>query len=180
MDHARGAGDRTRDSISINGFPMIVRDWSFGRTDLPYAVTSRRWANHSAAFEAEKRWSLPVVTVQVVDLRVWMGYQIEYLPFLPWMFVAAMLAIVGLTLHFASRVLPASAPVGFARRGGRLWSCRSRLNGNSSWFRWHCCSPRHSCSCGPGVRARRVSADRSNLCGCCHDSRGGNHRSLAS
>ena len=46
--------------------------------------------------------------LRVVDLRTWMAYQIDYLPFLPWMFVAAMLAIIGLGMHFARRYLPAS------------------------------------------------------------------------
>jgi hypothetical protein len=53
--------------------------------------------------------------VRAVDLRTWMAYQIEYLPFLPWMFVAAMLAIIGLAMHFARRYLPAPARAGADR-----------------------------------------------------------------
>ena len=40
------------------------------------------------------------------DLRLWMGYSVDYYPFLPWMFVAAMLAIGGLAIHFGTRYLP--------------------------------------------------------------------------
>ena len=47
--------------------------------------------------------------MRVVDLRTWMAYRVEHLPFLPWMFVAAMLSIIGLGMHFARRYLPARA-----------------------------------------------------------------------
>jgi len=87
-------------------------DWSFGRTDLPYAVHVTPVGEPQRSIRSGESVALAGGRVHVVDLRVWMAYQIEYLPFLPWMFVAAMLAIIGLTLHFARRVLPASAPAG--------------------------------------------------------------------
>ena len=85
-------------------------DWSFGRTDMPYSVHFMPVGEPQRSIRSGESVELAGGLVQVVDLRVWMAYQIEYLPFLPWMFVAAMLAIIGLTLHFARRVLPASAP----------------------------------------------------------------------
>ena len=87
-------------------------DWTFGRTDMPYSVSVRVAGEPQRSIRSGESLELAGGLVQVADLRVWMAYQIEYLPFLPWMFVAAMLAIVGLTLHFASRVLPASASAG--------------------------------------------------------------------
>lgn len=87
-------------------------DWSFGRTDLPYSVHFTPAGEVQRSMRSGESVELAGGRVHVVDLRVWMAYQIEYLPFLPWMFVAAMLAIIGLTLHFARRVLPASAPAG--------------------------------------------------------------------
>jgi hypothetical protein len=56
--------------------------------------------------------------VQVADLRVWMAYQIDYQPFLPWMLVAALLAIIGLCMHFASRYLSASATASAGTKEG--------------------------------------------------------------
>ncbi len=85
-------------------------DWMFGRTDLPYSVKVTISGEPQSRIRGGESVELAGGLVQVVDLRVWMAYQIEYLPFLPWMFVAAMLAIVGLALHFARRVLPASVP----------------------------------------------------------------------
>lgn len=87
-------------------------DWTFGRTDMPYSVNVAVAGEPQRSIRRGESVELAGGLVHVVDLRVWMAYQIEYLPFLPWMFVAAMLAIVGLTLHFARRVLPASAPAG--------------------------------------------------------------------
>ncbi len=87
-------------------------DWTFGRTDMPYSVNVRVAGEPLRSIRSGESLELTGGLVQVADLRVWMAYRIEYLPFLPWMFVAAMLAIVGLTLHFARRVLPASAPAG--------------------------------------------------------------------
>ena len=84
-------------------------EWTFGETSMPYAVRV------VAAGEAPKNlregdWArLEGGVVQAVGLRTWMAYRIEYQPFLPWMFVAAMLAIIGLGMHFARRYLPASA-----------------------------------------------------------------------
>ena len=87
-------------------------DWSFGRTDLPYAVHVTPVGEPQRSIRSGEGVELVGGQVRVVDLRVWMAYQIEYLPFLPWMFVAAMLAIIGLTLHFARRVLPATVSAG--------------------------------------------------------------------
>ena len=89
-----------------------LADWMFGRTDMPYSVNVRVAGEPLRSIRSGESLELAGGLVQVADLRVWMAYRIEYLPFLPWMFVAAMLAIVGLTLHFARRVLPASGPAG--------------------------------------------------------------------
>ena len=45
-------------------------------------------------------------SLRIDDLRMWMAYRVDYFPYLPWMFVAAMLAIGGLLAHFGSRYLP--------------------------------------------------------------------------
>jgi len=45
-------------------------------------------------------------SIRIDDLRMWMAYRVDYFPFLPWLFAAAMLAIGGLVAHFGSRYLP--------------------------------------------------------------------------
>lgn len=94
--------------------------WAFGSTSMPYTVK----VSVAGAASQDLRRGDPVRleggVVRAVDLRVWMAYRIEYLPFLPWMFVAAMLAILGLSAHFAMRFLPAMAPAGNNRKEDAL------------------------------------------------------------
>ena len=82
--------------------------WSFGRTDMPYSVIVSLAGKSQRSLRRGESVELAGGVVRVVELRTWMAYQIDYLPLLPWMLVAALLAIVGLAMHFASRYLPAS------------------------------------------------------------------------
>ena len=83
--------------------------WSLQATDVPYRVNVTPVEQATVAAREGDAIKLDGGTLRVADLRLWMGYRIDYLPFLPWMFVAAMLAIAGLALHFASRYLPGTA-----------------------------------------------------------------------
>ena len=85
--------------------------WTFGSTEMPYTVRLFVDGERSGALRQGEATRVEGGVVRAVDLRTWMAYRIEYLPFLPWMFAAAMLAILGLTGHFATRVLPATANV---------------------------------------------------------------------
>ena len=95
-------------------------EWTFGATSMPYTVRVSIAGEAPRSLRKGETASLRGGAVSAVDLRVWMAYQIEYLPFLPWMFVAAMLAIIGLTVHFARRFLPATAPAIRDDREGSL------------------------------------------------------------
>ncbi len=87
-------------------------EWTFGPTSMPYAVHVSIAGDAPRSIRRGESVRLAGGVVRAVDLRVWMAYQIEYLPFLTWMFVAAFLAIAGLTAHFARRFLPAAARAG--------------------------------------------------------------------
>ena len=80
--------------------------WSLQATDIPYRVEITSAAGVATAIREGEATALQAGTVRVSDLRLWMGYRIDYLPFLPWMFVASLVVIAGLALHFASRYLP--------------------------------------------------------------------------
>ena len=86
--------------------------WIFGSTDIPYSVNVSGADGSQRSLRNGESIELGGGEVRNMGLAVWMGYRIEYLPFLPWMFVAAMLAIVGLCMHFASRYLPKSSTAG--------------------------------------------------------------------
>ena len=84
-------------------------EWTFGDTSMPYSVRVTA-ADRAPGTLREGEWArFEGGIVRAVGLRTWMAYQIEYLPILPWMFIAAMLAIIGLGMHFARRYLPARA-----------------------------------------------------------------------
>lgn len=90
----------------------IRRSWTLGRTDLPFEVQIGRSGNAVATARNGESVALEGGTVRVEGLRMWMAYRISYLPYLSWLFVAAMLAIVGLAMHFGRRyVLPADSPM---------------------------------------------------------------------
>ena len=94
--------------------------WTFGATSMPYTVHLSVAGEPLRSMRRGESLRLAGGIVSAVDLRVWMAYRIEYQPFLPWMFVAAMLSIIGLALHFARRFLPATKPAGHRRKGEAL------------------------------------------------------------
>lgn len=91
----------------------IGKSWTLGRTDVPFVVQVRR---SDSAMETARNGEIVVLergTVRVEGLRMWMAYRISYLPYLSWMFVAAMLAIIGLTIHFGGNYL---SPAGSTKK----------------------------------------------------------------
>ena len=83
--------------------------WTFGATTMPYALRVVPAGEAPRVLREGDRARFEGGVVRAVELRTWMAYRVEYLPFLPWMFVAAMLSIIGLAMHFARRYLPAPA-----------------------------------------------------------------------
>lgn len=86
-------------------------EWTFGNTDMPYSIYISIEGGPQQTIRHGESAELAGGVVRAVDLRVWMAYRIEYLPLLSWMLVAAMLAITGLAMHFASAYLPKSTTV---------------------------------------------------------------------
>ena len=86
-----------------------TEQWVLQRPQVPFGV--RTSATDMAAVVMRRGESIDVIggSLRVDDLRMWMAYRVDYFPFLPWMFVAAMLAIGGLVAHFGSRYLPMRA-----------------------------------------------------------------------
>jgi len=57
-------------------------------------------------------------TLRIEDLRLWMGYRIDCNPLLPWLFAAAILALIALALHFQAKFWPARRTAGLQKQGG--------------------------------------------------------------
>ena len=56
-------------------------EWSFGSTSMPYQVHVSVAGEDARSIRAGQSVRLAGGVVRAVDLRVWMGYQVEYLPF---------------------------------------------------------------------------------------------------
>jgi len=82
--------------------------WRFERPDSGYSLKVRAAGELKGSAARGERIVLPGGALGVEDLRLWMAYRIDYYPYLPWMFVAAILAIGGLAAHFRSRYLAAT------------------------------------------------------------------------
>ena len=88
--------------------PLVQSDsrWVLQRPRVPYVVHANSTDLSPVVVRNGDSVDVDGGSVRIEDLRLWMAYRIDYYPYLPWMFVAAMLAIGGLVVHFGSRYLP--------------------------------------------------------------------------
>jgi len=77
--------------------------WVLERPNSPYLVSARM--SDGTMYVIGEGSALPLEggMLRVVDVQMWIAYRIDYYPLLPWAFVAALLAIAGLALHFRER-----------------------------------------------------------------------------
>jgi len=61
-------------------------------------------------------------TLTVEELRLWMGYRIDFNPLLPWIFAAAMLSLIALAVHFQLK-FRAALPAGRTAAIGATYVC---------------------------------------------------------
>ena len=101
------AGQRVE--MKIDFAEPVVRpneQWVLQRPQVPFAVRTSGTDMPEVVARLGEQIDVIGGSIRVDDLRMWMAYRVDYFPFLPWMFVAAMLAIGGLAAHFGSRYLP--------------------------------------------------------------------------
>ena len=55
--------------------------------------------------------------IEIVDLRLWMGYRIDYNPLLPWLLTSAFLSLAALAVHIAQKFRPSGAAQSVPVRG---------------------------------------------------------------
>ena len=106
-DWTTPAGQPVRLELELDE-PPIVTDaaWTLRRPTGGYRVHVQAAGSEIGVVSPGESIELQGGRLVVADLRLWMGYSVDYYPFLPWMFVAAMLAIGGLAIHFGTRYLP--------------------------------------------------------------------------
>lgn len=119
IDWATPAGETLALELQLGEPPIrLDESWTLGDTDLPF--TLRVTGGSDAVLAAGESLAVAGGRVSVEDLRLWMGYRVDYLPLLPWMLAAAFLAIGGLALHYRSHYLRLTRPAPQPRpaRGG--------------------------------------------------------------
>ena len=101
------AGQQIEMKIEFAGpLSRPTEQWVLQRPQVPFSVRSSATDMPAVVTRLGESIDVDGGSLRVDDLRLWMAYRIDYFPYLPWMFVAAMLAIGGLVTHFGSRYLP--------------------------------------------------------------------------
>ncbi len=77
--------------------------WRLSSGNTDYTLLIRDPAGRE--YELREGESLAVAggRIRVLDLRLWMGYRIDYDPLLPWLLAAAFLTLIAMALHFADK-----------------------------------------------------------------------------
>ena len=119
IDWTTPAGETLILELDLHEEPLRTdAAWTLGRTDLPFAL--RIEGGDGLVLADGDSAALTGGRISVEALRLWMGYRIDYLPLLPWMLVAAFLAITGLAMHYRTHYLirrPKSARVTITEEG---------------------------------------------------------------
>lgn len=74
--------------------------WTLSSLDPAYTVALERDDGSTLRLAEGRTVRLQGGTLTVADLRLWMGYRIDYDPFLPWLLATALLTLAALGWHF--------------------------------------------------------------------------------
>lgn len=84
--------------------------WTMHSQDLDFTVQVHGHELPLTVLRAGDSIEIGGASLTIEALRLWMGYRIDYNPILPWLFTAAIVAILGLALHFLGSFAPARMP----------------------------------------------------------------------
>jgi len=87
--------------------------WTLSSGDVEYAVGIASGPRVEATIAPGQSFAVTGGEITIIDLRLWMGYRIDYNPLLPWLLTAAFLSLGALGVHMAQkfRVSRAAEPV---------------------------------------------------------------------
>lgn len=80
--------------------------WTLQSAGKRFSGTVRSDANGLVTLQPGQAARVQNGSIRVEELRLWMGYRIDFQPFLPWVFASAMLALVALAIHFQFKFRP--------------------------------------------------------------------------
>ena len=98
------------------------RNWVLksGESEFSLIISDARPDSHELKPGHSVRMAHGTLTVE--ELRLWMGYRIDFNPLLPWIFAAAMLALFALAVHFQLK-FRATLPAGRTATIGATYVC---------------------------------------------------------
>jgi cytochrome c biogenesis protein len=91
-----------------------------GESEFSVVINDARPDRHELKLGDSIRMQHGTLTIE--DLRLWMGYRIDFNPLLPWVFAAAMLALVALAAHFQLKFRTA-VPASRTAKIGAMYVC---------------------------------------------------------
>ena len=91
-----------------------------GESEFSVVISDARLDKHELKLGDSIRMQNGTLTVE--DLRLWMGYRIDFSPLLPWVFAAAMLALIALAVHFQLKFKTA-VPASRTSKIGAMYVC---------------------------------------------------------
>ena len=77
--------------------------WTLRSRDVGYEVGISSAAQPERVIEPRQSIAVKGGEITIVDLRLWMGYRIDYNPLLPWLLTAAFLSLGALAVHMAQK-----------------------------------------------------------------------------
>ncbi len=114
VNHWTGPGGVSIDlELQLPVPPPETRDWVLesARASGSLKLTA---ADETVVLKPGEQQPLAGGSVRFEDIRLWMGYEVTYNPVLPWLFSAALVAVLGLGWHFQAKF---RAPVPATRSG---------------------------------------------------------------
>ena len=85
--------------------------WTLNSAEIENVALAVRFDNQSTVLSTGERVSVSGGRLRFDDVRMWMGYRITYDPTLPWLFAAALVAVLGLGWHFWGNLWSRPLPV---------------------------------------------------------------------
>ena len=92
--------------------------WTLGSREVSYEVGISGSAHAEKTIGPGQSTTATGGEITIVDLRLWMGYRIDYNPLLPWLLTAAFLSLGALAVHMAQKFRAPRAMKVVAASGG--------------------------------------------------------------
>jgi cytochrome c biogenesis protein len=103
-------GEKIRFELKLPATDRREQAWVLRSRNLPFSVEIDHGRMAPRGLQAGESIQLRDGILTIEDLRVWMGYRIDFDPLLPWILAAAFAALIALAIHFQTKFWPARRP----------------------------------------------------------------------